>query len=469
MRANINHLLLVWALIVSVVSISAGQLGAQVFTTLYNFTNNIGSDPVGTLFLSGNVLYGTTQSGGSSGKGTVFAVNTDGTGFTNLHTFIGSDGADPYSALILSGNSLYGAAQGNISSGTVFKLNTDGTDFTNLSALSDFLGLTLSGNTFYGVSGLAGDAFTGTLFKLNTDGSGLATVYAFSPVNYEETNSDGANPVYPLLLSGDTLYGTAGSGGIGGDGTVFKVNTNGDGFTVLHTFTALSSAQRGGTNGDGAIPGAMVLSGDTLYGTTIIGGNSGNGVVFAVNADGTGYTVLHTFAARSGPNSTNSDGSDPSPYLLLSGNTLYGTTGFGGSSSNGTVFAVNTDGSDFTVLHNFTAYSAPSNTNSDGGSPFGGLILAGTTLYGTAEFGGAGNTGTIFSISLPPQLAITASGPNVILTWPTNVAGLTLQSTPNLVAPAVWTPVSPGPVVVNGLNTVTNPMIGSQQFYRLSQ
>jgi hypothetical protein len=89
--------------------------------------------------------------------------------------------------------------------------------------------------------------------------------------------------------------------------------------------------------------------------------------------------------------------------------------------------------------------------------------------------GGANGYGTVFGLSSPlPQPTIILSGTNVILTWPTNVdgfsyAGFTLQSTTNLVSPAVWTTVLPSPVVVNGQNTVTNPISGTQQFYRLSQ
>ncbi|HEY5042967.1 MAG TPA: hypothetical protein VIK53_13300, partial [Verrucomicrobiae bacterium] len=68
-----------------------------------------------------------------------------------------------------------------------------------------------------------------------------------------------------------------------------------------------------------------------------------------------------------------------------------------------------------------------------------------------------------------PTLTIVPSGANVILTWPTNAAGFTLQSTTNLVAPAVWSIVSPGPVIVNGQFAVTNAITGTQQFYQLSQ
>ena len=68
-----------------------------------------------------------------------------------------------------------------------------------------------------------------------------------------------------------------------------------------------------------------------------------------------------------------------------------------------------------------------------------------------------------------PQLTITRSGVNVILTWPTNAVGFTLQSTTNLVSPVVWITVSPGPIVIGEQNLVINPISGKQNFYRLSK
>ena len=76
--------------------------------------------------------------------------------------------------------------------------------------------------------------------------------------------------------------------------------------------------------------------------------------------------------------------------------------------------------------------------------------------------------GTVFSLSFRPQLTITPSGTNVILTWPTNAVGFTLQSTTNL-SPAVWSTNSPAPVVIGGQNVIINPISGPQQFYRLKQ
>src|ERR1035437_10288545 len=96
------------ALIAGLGLIPAGRATAQTFTTLHSFTllNNStksdGANPFAGLILSGNTLYGTAQYGGSSGQGTVFKVNTNGTGFTNLYSFTGgSDGSTPYAGLIL--------------------------------------------------------------------------------------------------------------------------------------------------------------------------------------------------------------------------------------------------------------------------------------------------------------------------------------------------------------------------------
>ena len=220
-------------------------------------------------------------------------------------------------------------------------------------------------------------------------------------------------------------------GGNGGDGTVFALNTDGTGFTNLYSFTALSSVYF--NNSDGANPmGGLVLSGNTLYGTTHSGGTNGGGTVFAVNTNGTGFTNLYSFTG-------DSDGDNPYAGLILSGNTLYGTAGNGGAGY-GTLFALTTNGTGFATLHTFT------NNPDDGESPHAGLILSGNTLYGTAEGGGTNGSGMVFSLSLPaPQLTIIRSGTNALVTWPTNALEFTLQATTNLVLPAVWTTVSPPP------------------------
>jgi uncharacterized repeat protein (TIGR03803 family) len=102
MKTRLKNLFLLPALIAGLGLIPAGRVTAQTLTALHSFTavadnssgyqtNSDGAYPYAGLILSGNTLYGTAASGGSSDNGTVFAVNTDGTGFTTLHTFTATD------------------------------------------------------------------------------------------------------------------------------------------------------------------------------------------------------------------------------------------------------------------------------------------------------------------------------------------------------------------------------------------
>ena len=143
-------------------SFAAGYNLVSSDDELLGFGNSDGLYP-NSLVLSGNTLYGAAGGGGWGGVGAVFAVNTDGTGFTNLYNFAlldfhgfyvpptNPDGANPNS-LILSGHTLCGAASagGWWARGTLFAMNTDGTGFTNLLQSGGWdSGFVLSGNTLY--------------------------------------------------------------------------------------------------------------------------------------------------------------------------------------------------------------------------------------------------------------------------------------------------------------------------------
>jgi hypothetical protein len=104
-----------------------------------------------------------------------------------------------------------------------------------------------------------------------------------------------------------------------------------------------------------------------------------------------------------------------------------------------------------------------------GPNPLLTLVVVGFSGYGINVPAGTDTASNFYAGVSTPQLTLIHSGVNVILTWPTNATGFTLQSTTNLVSPAVWSTNSSGPVVVSGQNTVTNPIIGTQRFFRLSQ
>jgi uncharacterized repeat protein (TIGR03803 family) len=466
----------------------AGQVTGQTFTVLHHFNGSDGGYPQADLILSGNTLYGTAAYSGTPGNGNVFRINTDGTGFTNLHIFgqtlggpnfaTNSDGAYPQAGLILSGNILYGTAAygGTAGNGTVFSVNVDGTAFQTLYSFSETNGpyhtnydgrvpaaaLILSQSTLFGTASGGGNSGIGTVFRLNTDGTGFTNLHNFSGSLI--TNTDGGSPLAALILSNNTLYGTTSWGGTSGSGTVFRVNTDGSGFTTMHNFA----------NNDGANPeAALILSGNTLVGTTKSGGSAGNGTLFTIRLDGTFFTTVHQFSRLYGllipPYGalSNHEGAYPNGVISL-GNSYYGSAAEGGYWGSGSLFKIT--GDQVTAVYSFAAFDSPNpSTNNDGGSPVAGLLLSRNTLYGTTRFGGTSNYGTIFSFSLPsPQLTIIRYGVNVILTWPIDSAGFTLQSTTNLASP-VWSTNAPAPVEVNGQYTVTNPISGTQQFFRLSQ
>ena len=69
-----------------------------------------------------------------------------------------------------------------------------------------------------------------------------------------------------------------------------------------------------------------------------------------------------------------------------------------------------------------------------------------------------------------PQLSLTYLAGKVVLNWPTNYdyLGYRLQLTTNL-SSSVWIANSAAPVVVDGLNTLTNDVQGNQMFFRISK
>jgi uncharacterized repeat protein (TIGR03803 family) len=276
--------------------------------------------------------------------------------------------------------------------------------------------------------------------------------------------TNGANPRAGLTLSSNTLYGTTVvviPTASTGYGTVFKVNTDGTGYTVLKNFASPTGAAS-----DGATPsGGLTVSGSAIYGTTFSGGTNGYGVVFKLNMDGTGYTVLKNFSS--------SDGANPDfGKLALSGNMLYGTTKYGGASGNGTIFQINTDGTGFAVLKSFG--SLINNTNSDGANPWAGVTLSGNTLYGTTYGGGTSGYGTIFTLTLPPPPSVTFVTTNGNFGFSNNQFVLQLVGSggSNVVISAStnlqnWIPLVTNPLA-SGSISFTDTMAASfpQRFYR---
>jgi uncharacterized repeat protein (TIGR03803 family) len=359
---------------------------------------------------------------------------------------LAAGGTAPTSCLVISSNVLYGTDF----YGALFGINADGTGYTNLHVFGatqnganddgsgPFGSMVLSGNTLYGITFEGTPTGCGAIFAMNTDGTGFTNLHVFS-------GPDGANPYAGLTLSGTMLYGITAYGGTGSNGTVFAININGTGFTNLFDFTSNYSQEYYPYS-------ILTISNNTLFGLLRVGPTGSpnpfspdfRNPSFSISTDGTGYTTPVT--------------NYPQTIQNALGNTLFGTDTYGGTGQ-GSIFALN---------GNRTISSLFSFGENSGTSP-NGVLLSGYALYGTTSDGGG-----VFSLSFLPQLSIAISGTNSILTWPTNLdgfdySGFRLQSGTTPASTALWTNLSPGAVIVNGKNTVTNPISNTQQFYRLMQ
>lgn len=308
-------------------------------TVLHSFAGTPGADgatPFAGLVrdTAGN-LYGTTYNGGLLGAGIVFMVDQTGKE-TVLHHFTGaSGGGGPfYGSLIrdkkgnLYGTTFYGGLgvchNPNVPGcGTVFMLDTKSKEtvlhnFNGADGGFPQAGLVKHGKSLFGATPIGGDGAVGTVFMVNKKTQAEAALYSFS--------GPFAHNMYGSLIRDKkgNLYGTTSQYGTAAMGSVFKVDTTGNG-TVLYSFT--------GTAGDGRTPwgGLVQDSKGNLYGTTLRGGTFDFGTVYMLDPSGN-ETVLHSFAYSS-------DGALPQGDLVLdpAGN-LYGTTSLGGPFDNGTVF-----------------------------------------------------------------------------------------------------------------------------------
>lgn len=351
---------------------------------------------------SDGTLYGTASQGGDEHwNGTVFRLDPDGTDFAVLLHFDGaSTGRTPYAGLIQgSDGKLYGTADqgGTNGCGTVFRLNTDGTGFAVLKDFDSPDGADLNAplihgtdGALYGVAAGGGAHGHGTLFKLNTDGTAFTVLVDF------DSDTTGRHPFGGLIQAADgDLYGTAFEGGSNGGGTVFRLNPNGTGFSAIVNFDA--SPARGGNPETGVIQGADGM----LYGATSYG-RSDYGSIFKVSTDGTGYSVLLDF-------DFDAAGAYPFGGVMQGPNDrLYGTAQHGGSNGIGTIYRLDSDGSGFTVLKNLSHEipeipeipEGPPQMAETGAHPFAGVIQ-GTDgiLYGTASNGGAYSGGTVYQLA----------------------------------------------------------------------
>lgn len=481
-------------------------VGGGPLEVLHTFRQSTGGYPKGELLEYNGHLYGTTYEGGANRSGELyrFAIPpaSEAATLETLHTFAGADGAQPSGALVEFGGQLYGTTEfGGVSNrGTVYRLDpsvpsgghTLVVDFDTPGLFYPHRGLVVAQGLLYGTAqelcGVLADC--GAVFRIDpstgsievafsaglgspvaplmlasdgalygtgewggTDGAGA--VFRVDPATWPSIAIHasltraitGAQPRAGLVEVAGLLYGTAAAGGPGNAGTVFSVPLPGGSVATTHAFGPVAPyapssgltlvgndlfgmAALGGAASRGALIrhrlGTTAVDAIHDFGTTclnppdgslfalrqggaLIVGSTGallgvtpfsvdqniRGTVFAINPDGTGCRVLHHFSVGS------ADGEEPVGELLLSNGVLYGTTSWGGAFGRGTVFAMNEDGTGFRVLHAFNGFD-PNHAGgdaADGARPTAGLVRAiDGYLYGATVYGGARGYGSLFRL-----------------------------------------------------------------------
>jgi uncharacterized repeat protein (TIGR03803 family) len=368
---------------------------AQTQTVLYNFQGSPdGANPEGNLTSYNGNFYGVTNAGGIGKSGTVFELTPNGAGGWNesvLYNFCSlsgcADGSAPTYGYVIfdSLGNMYGTtwSGGANNDGVVWKLSPSGADWKE-TVLYNF-------ETGNGVSGLvmdgSGNLYGATCDDCTYEGADAASVFELSPSgsSWTEQTIYTTDETYAGLTidAAGNLFGSTLS-------TVYELSPNGSGGWTGSTIYNFEADE----NGEFEVP--ALDSAGNLYGTTGSGGHWDYGAVWKLTPVTSGKkkgtwteTILHSF------NGGQQYSTFPYAGVVLdaAGN-IYGTTASGGVDERGTVYELSPSGKVYTekLLWGFDI--------TNGATPYGGLILDSSgNLYGTTGYGGSDSDGVVFELN----------------------------------------------------------------------
>jgi uncharacterized repeat protein (TIGR03803 family) len=395
-------------------TISAGSALAE--TVLHSFLGNTvgvktstdGAIPLELIQGSDGNFYGVSSGGGADSQGTLFRVTPSGAESVvyAFGTRQSGDGDGPNSIIQGADGSFYGTTFGGGSAhgGTVYRISPSGSEavlysfqgYTNPNDGIGPLSLVQGGDdNLYGITSCGSEVnsdtcITGGIFFEVTMQGAETVLHSFG------SGTDGTQPSGNVLLGKDgSFYGTTSGGGAYGGGVVFRITTTGA-ETVLYSFGASAT--------DGVSPNALVQGSDgNFYGTTMGGGQFASGSFFKVTPAGA-ETILYSFLGTS----ASSAPAGLSGGILQAGDgNFYGTATLGGEYGQGVVFSIDATGTE-TIVYSFSgctnipdsASLCGSSGSMDGAAPAAGIIQASDgNLYGTTQFGGSSESGTVFKLS----------------------------------------------------------------------
>jgi len=263
-----------------------------------------------------STLYNFGQSGSTG------TLNPDGGLLPSGDMTLGSDG-------YIYGSTLTGGSNSSSGPGVIYRFDPNSSIYTKLVNIPGHFsrtGLTESSGSLWGVATFGGTSLSGSIFKYDLSAGTFTVAHSFNGAN-------GKFPDQNLLLAADGfLYGLTRTSSIATEGAVlYKINPSTSTFTDLVHFTASISGSNGHSN--------LIEDLGYIYGFCEEGGAFGSGSIFRYSTASGDFTVLHTFSG-----SSVSDGAIPKGNFIRVGNSLYGTTTVGGVNNNGTIFSIDRTG-----------------------------------------------------------------------------------------------------------------------------
>jgi uncharacterized repeat protein (TIGR03803 family) len=351
------------------------------YKSVYDFKSGSGASPNGALMeTTMGTFYGLTYNGGKGGDGVLFKVDTLGNYKDLIDFAYGANGTYPSGSLVYMGGQLYGLtyAGGKNNGGVLFSFDPLAKTYAKLIDLDTIKGLNPGGSLIEGSNGYlwgfstyGGAHKSGTLFEFDPVGKGFTVMHSFNDT------LDGSPQYCNLVNIASMYYGTTETGGDSASGVIYSYDYLSATYKDMYSFKYTTGYNPYGT---------IINVKNKLYGMTSSGGTQNYGVIYSFDTAGTTYTVLHNF--------DNTGGSSPQGNLVFASNKkFYGLTMSGGANGNGVLFNMDTNGTIYTDLHDFT--------NTEGSGPYGSLMQASNTklyglTYGGASFGG----GSLFESDL---------------------------------------------------------------------
>jgi uncharacterized repeat protein (TIGR03803 family) len=336
-----------------------------------------GGQPSNGMFLASNgKYYGGTQNGGANNYGTFWEYDPITDVFSKLHDYNFTNGRNPKGCLVEVGGFLYGTTLygGSGGWGTIYKVElATGVysvihDFSSYSSVENGLSMGPDGH-LYGVAGYGGANVKGYIFRLNVSSNAVTNVFNFS-------GPDGNSPSTELILDGSTFLGLSKYGGTYDQGVLYEFDPVALTVSTIYEFDEVNGLQ--------PIDKPIFHSNGKYYGFTTGGGKEGSGVIYAYDPNLGTVDVQIDF-------NHSVLGSKPLGTVVSDGNgKYYCHASNGGVNGSGGLVEFDKNANTLTAIQHFGgAYYD---------SPYQGLSMsAAGIIYATVVFGGANNTGFIYS------------------------------------------------------------------------